>query len=355
MGVDVGVEKEVHGHPAGAGIDPMLCQRAVEVVRAVGVAGIPDVIIVFRSAGHGEGVMAADGVLHHFDQRHPILIVVFRMKARHGIGMAHQRAAGGYVQRMLNALVEFAGIKALEISALAAFDIDDLNVVACFDEIAFRCGGFHPQIKQRVGQGIGQVKLAHLARFGALHQKGNGRGGVLGIGRHRQAGGCHNQPAILERSQLGPCASRGIRRKKAQGTCAGQINAARRDAKAEPRQPSPKPCGQKGLQPARIAVGKLAQQRRINAAVRRCRHQFDWLAALIIDQRQTIPLPQTHHQRTAARHNMTLASVMAFQIKGCQDATGAWRPRKNGRIDGVEHGLPLREVLMALKLVHSQE
>ena len=233
MGVDVGVEKEVHGHPAGAAIDPMLCQGAVEVVRAVGVAGIADVVIVFRRAGHGEGIVAADGVLHHLDQGDPLLIVVFRVQAGHGIGMAHQRARGGDVERVLDAAVEFAGVKALEIGALAAFDVDDLDVVACFDEIAFRRGGFYPQIKDRIGKRIGQVELADLAKFGALQVQRERCGGVLCVRHHRQAGGGKNEPAIIERGKFGPCAGVRVGREKAQGTGAGQINAFGRDGTAQ--------------------------------------------------------------------------------------------------------------------------
>ena len=138
---------------------------------------------------------------------------------------------------MLNALVEFAGVKALEVGALAAFDVDDLDVVTGLHEIGLGGRGFYPQIKHRVGQGIGQVKLADFAKFGALQVQGQRRGGVLRVRCHRQAGGGQDQPAIIQRGQVSPRARLGIRREKAQGPGAGQINALGRDATAQGGQP----------------------------------------------------------------------------------------------------------------------
>ena len=138
---------------------------------------------------------------------------------------------------MLNALVEFAGVKALEIGALAAFDVDDLDVVTGLHEIGLGGRGFYPQVQHRVGQGIGQVKLADLAKFGALQVQRDGRGGVLCVRRHWQAGGGKDQPAIIQRGQVSPRARLGVGREKAQGTSTGQINALGRDATAQGGQP----------------------------------------------------------------------------------------------------------------------
>ena len=101
MRVDSGVEEQVHRHPAGAGGNAMRGEHRVEIVRAVHMAGIADLVIVFRRTGHRERIMAAHGVLNDFNQWQPVLIIVFRMQAGHRIGMAHQGARGGHVQRML--------------------------------------------------------------------------------------------------------------------------------------------------------------------------------------------------------------------------------------------------------------
>ncbi|EKD60275.1 MAG: hypothetical protein ACD_54C00843G0002 [uncultured bacterium] len=160
MGVNRRIEEQVDRHPAGPRRHPMFAQGAVEIVGTIGVAGIADVVVVLCSAGHCESIVAAHSILHHFDQRQPILIVIFRMQARHRIGVAHEGARGGHIQRVFQPLIQLAGGKALKIRTLAAIDVDDLDVVAGFDEIAFGGGGFHPQIQHRGCQRVGQVKLA---------------------------------------------------------------------------------------------------------------------------------------------------------------------------------------------------
>ena len=92
MGIDEGVVEEVHSHPAGARFYPGATQRVVEVVRTVHMARIADIVVIFGRTSHRKSVMTADRVLIHFDQRFKVLIEVFRMQARHGIGMPHEAA-----------------------------------------------------------------------------------------------------------------------------------------------------------------------------------------------------------------------------------------------------------------------
>ena len=98
-------------------------------------AGIALVVIIARVAGKAEGVVTADGVAHHLDQRLHALIEGLGEQAGQGIALPCHRARGGDVERMLLTLVELAGGEALEVGALASRDIDDLDVLAGAHEI----------------------------------------------------------------------------------------------------------------------------------------------------------------------------------------------------------------------------
>ena len=188
MRVDRRVEEEVDRHPAGARRDALVGQRAVEILRAVGVAGIADVVVIFRRAGEREGVVAAAGVLHHLDQRLHVLVVIFRMQAGHRIARAHQRARRRHVERMVAALVQLARRKALEVGALAAVDIDDLEIVAGLDEIGFRRRRMDAQVEHRIGERIGQLRLRCRADRGAPDDDAERRRRVVAVDQHRSAG-----------------------------------------------------------------------------------------------------------------------------------------------------------------------
>ena len=130
IGVNAGVVEEVERHPALARGDPVGRQRLVEIIGAVDVAGIAEVVVIARIAGKREGVVAADGVAHHLDQRLHVLVEAFGAEAGVRIALPHQSARRGDVERMLDALVELARGETLEVGALAPGDVDDLDVLA---------------------------------------------------------------------------------------------------------------------------------------------------------------------------------------------------------------------------------
>ena len=81
--------------------------------------------------------------------------------------MLHQRARGGHIKRMFNALVEFARIKALEIRTLPPVHINDLDVIAGFHKVAFGGLGVHTNVVDRIGQRVGQREPRRLFDDGA--------------------------------------------------------------------------------------------------------------------------------------------------------------------------------------------
>ena len=168
MRVNEGVEEKIDRHPAAPPGNAEAGQRGVEVIAAVVVAGIADVIVVLGGAGHGKGVVAAHGVLHHFDQRGHILVVVLGMQAGHGVRVAHQGAGGGHVQRQLQTLIQFGLGEALEVGALLAVHIDDLDVLPGLHRVRLRAGA----LDQQVLQGLQTVKLLQRVRAGSRPLRG---------------------------------------------------------------------------------------------------------------------------------------------------------------------------------------
>ena len=199
-------------------------------------AGIADIVVIFRCTGQRERVVPPDGILHHLNQRQKILIKVFRMQPRHGIGMAHQRARSGHIQRVFNAFVQLAGRKALKITALAAIYIDDLNVIARFYKVGLCRGRFHPQIQHRVSQRIRQIMPGHLHKRGPLHCHHQGRRGILRAGVHRMAGGRDNHHAVARDHKELFIPGRGLPIKQCHSTRLCQINSAPFHAKTQATQ-----------------------------------------------------------------------------------------------------------------------
>ena len=202
LAVDLGVVEEVHGHPAAPGLNRIRLQGHVEVVRAVGVAGIALVLVILGGAGEAEGVVAHAGVLHHLDQRREILVEILGPLPRMGIAEPHQRAGGGHVEAALHALVQPGAVEGLEVRALAPLDIDDLDPFAGAHLVARGRAAVDSLVEARVGQRFGQHRLARRrGACGAFHEHHDRRRRVLPVGCHRCAGRRHDHRAGAARGE----------------------------------------------------------------------------------------------------------------------------------------------------------
>ena len=168
MRVDKGVEEKIDRHPAAPPGNAESGQRGVEVVAAVAVAGVADVVVVLGRASHGEGIVATHGVLHHFDQRRHVLVVVLGMQPRHGVGVAHEGAGRGHVQRQLQTLIQLGLREALEVGALLAIHIHNLDVLPGLHRVRLRAG----VLDQQVLKGLQTVKLLQRVRAGSRPLRG---------------------------------------------------------------------------------------------------------------------------------------------------------------------------------------
>ena len=62
------VEEEIDRHPTFARCDVKIGQCTVEVVRAIYVSWITDIIVIFRRTSQRKGIMTPTGVSNHLDK-----------------------------------------------------------------------------------------------------------------------------------------------------------------------------------------------------------------------------------------------------------------------------------------------
>ena len=107
------------------------------------------------------------------------MIIVLRVQARHRVGMFHQGTCGRNIKRMLDPFIQLTRIEALKIGTLSAVDVDDLNIVTRFDEIAFCSLGMDADIINWISQWVGQFKFRDTLDRGPFHPKCERGGRVL--------------------------------------------------------------------------------------------------------------------------------------------------------------------------------
>ena len=275
--------------------------------------------------------------------------------------MPHQRARGRHVQRVLDALVQLARIEALEVGALPSIDVEDLDIVARLDEIAFGRRRFHPQIQDRVGQRIGQVVLPHHPGLRPLQQDRHRGRRILRLRCHRQAGGGHHQPALVQRRQLCPSARWRLRREQPQRPRLAKVDLAALQPLAQPLQ-AVVALRQHRLQPLSARVRHLSQQHRVDPAVFRRRNQLHRLPALVVDERHPVAHHQLQQKRASPWHHMAFLPVMTGKAQRSEDSAWPRRPGNHSGIDRIEHGASRHLIgrtaprsLTRIKLVHPEE
>ena len=192
--IEHGVEEEVDGRPAAARADAEALALGVDVVRAVHVAGVSQVLVVTRRAREAEGIVAPAGILDELEQRLVIDGVVLGVQAGAGVERAHQGAGGGGVDLALQAPVEGAQAERLEVGALAPLHVHDLNELARLDFVAQDGAGLDVEVDHRVRErrrrAVGRLPVR--PRLAADVEHDLGRGALL-VHRHRAAGGAGHE------------------------------------------------------------------------------------------------------------------------------------------------------------------
>ena len=128
--------------------------------------------------------MPPTGVLYNLDQRQHVLIVIFGMQTRHGIGMFHQCTCRCYVQCMFNPFIQFTCTKALEVRALTTIFVNNLDIVPGLYEKGFGSLCVNTNILQRICQWVRQFKPFRHFDAGAFNKHHQRCGGVLCLKIH---------------------------------------------------------------------------------------------------------------------------------------------------------------------------
>ena len=150
---------------------------------------ISGIFVIFGRTGEREGVVPADGVTHHLDQRPHVFIVIFGMEPGTRKGRAHQGAGRRGVEPLLDAIGQGCRIEGQEVRTLPAFDVDDLDVVARPDPVGAGLGGRNPEVESDIGQRRRQDG-SRVRRAFELDEEVR-RGGLFLRG-HRDAGRRHH-------------------------------------------------------------------------------------------------------------------------------------------------------------------
>ena len=169
VGVEGRVEEEVQRRPPLAGGDRVRLDLHVEVVRAVHVAGIPQVLVVLRVARQGERVVAPDGVADHLDERDHVGVVELAGEPGCRVRVAHERAGDRGVQPSLHAVLQLAPMERQEVGALPTFHVDDLDELAGLHLVARGRGPVDPEVQPGFGQRRRQLHLVVGARYRPPH------------------------------------------------------------------------------------------------------------------------------------------------------------------------------------------
>ena len=296
LAVDDSVVEEVHGHPAAPGLNCIRLQGGIEVVRAVDVAGVAQVLVIPGGTSEAEGVVAHARILHQLHQRHEVLVDIFRPLPRMGIAEPHQRTGRGHIEAALDALVQPCPMKGLEVRALAPLDIDDLDPLAGADLVASGRSAVDPLVEASGGQGIGQHRLARRrGACGTLDEHHDRRWRVLPVGRHRRAGCRHDHCAGAARGVRLLLAGAALRPEQIERRGAGEVpvdaGGTVGDQPAEAGGASPCPLAQQ-------AFGKLA--------VVRDADELADLTAFGIDEADDVPARDPHRARAPPRNDVTL-------------------------------------------------
>ncbi len=123
-------------------------------------AEVAHVFVVLGRAGEAEGVVAADGVAHHLDERLEIVIEELGMESGGGVRIPHQRARRRRVEAALLPCLELRRAEGEEVGALAPAYVDHLDVLPCFDLVRERRCAVDLEVEARLGQRVGENSLA---------------------------------------------------------------------------------------------------------------------------------------------------------------------------------------------------
>ena len=320
------VVEEVQRLPALARRDRVRLELAVEVVRAVRVPEVAEVLVVARGAREQERVVSPDRVPDHLDEDVHVEVEELRVEARLRERVAHQRPGDRRVEAALDAVLELPAMEREEVRALLALDVDDLDVLAGLDLVGQGRRAVHAEVEARLGERGRELELivGPRARPSDLHVEVRRRDAALQHGRALgRRDDHHDRPLGGER--LG-----GARRRP----LPEQPNGHRiRRIQALPGERSDHVGGAVRLrrdqrpQDRRGGVGASAERRRVVGAVRRERRHLRDLTAVRIADGELVVALEHDHGRSAGSNPVPLEERVRGDHPRDGDAPASGRDR----------------------------
>ncbi len=264
---------------------------------------IAGVLVSADRAGEPERVVAADRVLHDLDERIAVAIEELREQAGLRVGEPGHRARRRRVEAEHGSFVERAAVEGEEVRALAARDVDDLDVLALEDLEALGARDVDADVETRLGERLGQARLAGRGGTCAADEDQHVARRCLVPDQHRLGGRGDDDDdralGLQHRSLAGRC----VLAEELGGGDAADIELAAEEAEPDARGILAV-AGEDALYPGRLATALETQRRKIAAAVLSERGDLDRLAALEKgDLDRVVPL-EGEHGRAAAFHDV---------------------------------------------------
>jgi len=145
------------------------------------------VLVVARGTRQAESVVASAGILHHLQQRLVVDGEVLRGEAGRGIEAAVQGARRRRVDVAQDTARQRAQRESLEIGALPALHVEDLDPLAGLHLVGAGRAGIDGRIQERVGQRCGRRAVRPVLRVRAFDEERQAARRRLLEGLHRRA------------------------------------------------------------------------------------------------------------------------------------------------------------------------
>ncbi len=193
----------------------------------------------------------------------------------------------------------------MEVRALPAEQVDDLDIVAFLDFVGAGGGARHFEIQPRIRERIGQQRefLGARGRARDAHLDLGRR--ALRLRRHRLTGRRHDQHARALRGELFLRARRAVAAEQPHGLGLAEIDVAAAQA-AQHRARALRSACEDGAQAVGDAADLAADQARVDPARRIRGQHFARLPAFDIDDGDPVAARDRDHRRAAARHAVAL-------------------------------------------------
>ena len=266
-------------------------------------AGVADIVVVLRRAGEVEAVVPAHRVLDDLDRRLEVRVEQLREESRRRICRAHENAGRGGIDIALHATVEPGRRERLEVRALAALDVENLDVLALAHLVGVGRSGADAELVTGIGKGLGYAALGRGRRIEARHEHLQPCRRILLRCIHGPARGGDDDDAVLVGRQPAFLAR-------------GCLHPETPYRAFEPRRHADAPEGADEGFAGLAALGQQGPQSRRGARIRSAEdpgrletggvhgNDLAHLAAFRVDDRQAIAGEDPHDHRTAAGHHV---------------------------------------------------